>query len=127
MPRPLTCLTAFALTALAASSLDAQEAAELCKAIGNVTLGQWASYTMSGGQADGAKIRLAIVGQERRGDSTLYWVEINRSGGPPGPGGLVALLVPRVRGGAGAIPRVIVEPRSPPALKRPGAMGGLMG
>src|SRR2546422_9343136 len=78
MPRPLTCLTAFALTALAASSLDAQEAAELCKAIGNVTLGQWASYTMSGGQADGAKIRLAIVGQERRGGSTVLSGAIER-------------------------------------------------
>src|SRR3989442_14620199 len=76
MPRPLTCLTAFALTALAASSLDAQEAAELCKAIGNVTLGQWASYTMSGGQADGAKIRLAIVGQERRGGQASCLVQI---------------------------------------------------
>src|SRR3989441_10004107 len=87
MPRPLACLTAFALTALAASPLHAQEAAELCKAIGNVTLGQWASYTMSGGQADGAKIRLAIVGQERRGESALSWFEINSSGGPPRPGG----------------------------------------
>src|SRR3989454_7630406 len=114
MPRPLTCLTAFALTALAASSLGAQEAAELCQAIGNVTLGQWASYTMSGGQADGAKIRLAIVGQERRGDSTLYWFEINGSGGPPGQGGIGQLLVPRVGGGAATVPRLILKPQSPP-------------
>src|SRR3989442_10930397 len=84
MPRPLTCLTAFALTALAASSLGAQEAAELCQAIGNVTLGQWASYTMSGGQADGAKIRLAIVGQERRGGSAPFLVATKRRRGPPG-------------------------------------------
>src|SRR2546427_3680818 len=95
MPRPLACLTAFALTALAASPLHAQEAAELCKAIGNVTLGQWASYTMSGGQADGAKIRLAIVGQERRGGSALYWVGIKGSGGPPRPGGAARALAPR--------------------------------
>src|SRR2546428_1033514 len=103
MPRPLTCLTAFALTALAASSLDAQEAAELCKAIGNVTLGQWASYTMSGGQADGAKIRLAIVGQERRGGATLDWFAIHRSG-PPRPAGTRRPLPPRLRGAAAPDP-----------------------
>src|SRR2546422_5696761 len=90
------------------------------------SLGQWASYTMSGGQADGAKIRLAIVGQERRGDSTLYWFEINGSGGPPGQGGIVQLLVPRVGGDAAAIPRVIVEPQSQPARKLPGQMVGLI-
>src|SRR2546428_5316613 len=119
MPRPLTCLTACALTALAASSLDAQEAAELCKAIGNVTLGQWASYTMSGGQADGAKIRLAIVGQERRGDSTLYWVGIKRRRGPPRPGGILELLPPRVRGGGGAHHRQDVEAPRHAAAKEP--------
>src|SRR2546427_5109995 len=110
MPRPLTCLTALALTALAASPLGAQEAAELCKAIGNVTLGQWASYTMSGGQADGAKIRLAIVGQERRGGSMLYLFEINGSGGPPGGGGDLSLLAAAVGGQAAQKPRLVRKP-----------------
>src|SRR2546422_11509039 len=104
MPRPLACLTAFALTALAASPLHGQEAAELCKAIGNVTLGQWASYTRSGGQADGAKIRLAIVGQERRGGSALYLFGNNGHGGPPEQGGNGPLLRPRVGGEAGGAP-----------------------
>src|SRR2546425_11912662 len=126
MPRPLACLTAFALTALAASPLHAQEAAELCKAIGNVTLGQWASYTMSGGQADGAKIRLAIVGQERRGGSTLYWVEINGSG-PPGQGGIVPLLLPGVGGGGATNPRLVVETQRQPAMKVPHHMVGIVG
>src|SRR2546426_4376859 len=125
MPRPLACLTAFALTALAASPLHAQEAAELCKAIGNVTLGQWASYTMSGGQADGAKIRLAIVGQERRGDSTLYWFEINGSGGPRGQGGIVQLLVPGFGGDAATIHGMIVKPEGQPAMKLPEQMVGM--
>ena len=127
MPRPLACLMAFALTALAASPLHAQEAAELCKAIGNVTLGQWASYTMSGGQADGAKIRLAIVGQERRGDSTLYWFEINGSGGPRGQGGIVQLLVPGFGGDAATIHGMIVKPEGQPAMKLPEQMVGMMG
>src|SRR2546428_5959112 len=106
MPRPLACLTAFALTALAASPLHAQEAAELCKAIGNVTLGQWASYTMSGGQADGAKIRLAIVGQERRGGATVYLVGVNRRG-PPRPGGRLPRPLAGVGGGGGGDPRSV--------------------
>src|SRR2546427_9968274 len=120
MPRPLTCLTALALTALAASPLGAQEAAELCKAIGNVTLGQWASYTMSGGQADGAKIRLAIVGQERRGGSPLYWFEINGSGGPRRHGGILQPRAARRRGDAAATPGLVGETQGQPAPNRPG-------
>ena len=120
MPRPLACLTAFALTALAASPLHAQEAAELCKAIGNVTLGQWASYTMSGGQADGAKIRLAIVGQERRGDSTLYWFEINGSG--PRDEGIMQVLVPGFGLETSGIRGMVVKTGAQPAMKLPDQM-----
>src|SRR2546426_9953584 len=98
MPRAwCRCLLASLVTPVA--PLAAQDAAELCKSIGRVTVGQWSSYSMTGGKADGAKLRLAIVGQERRGDSTLYWLEISGNGGPAGRGGQLPPPLPRVRGG----------------------------
>src|SRR5207247_6827907 len=77
MPTLYRALGAATLLASLVAPLAAQDPAELCKSIGRVTVGQWSSYTMTGGKADGAKLRLAIVGQERRGDSTLYWLEIS--------------------------------------------------
>ena len=107
--------------------LAAQDAAELCKSIGRVTVGQWSSYTMTGGKADGAKLRLAIVGQERRGDSTLYWLEISGNGGPSGKGGILQLLVPGFGVDATAIRGMIVKTAGQPAMKMPDQMVSMMG
>ena len=68
-----------ALGAGGARGLGAQELARLCQSAAQVTVGQWASYSASGGQDDGAQVRLAVVGSERHGDSTLYWLEIKHS------------------------------------------------
>src|SRR2546422_3765587 len=95
--------------------LAAQDAAELCKSIGRVTVGQWSSYSMTGGKADGAKLRLAIVGQERRGDSTLYWLEISGNGGAPRQGGTLPPPLPRVGGRGPAGPGTVGQTASPPA------------
>src|SRR5437867_7125946 len=66
-PMPTLCRALGAATLLASlvAPLAAQDAAELCKSIGRVTVGQWSSYTMTGGKADGAKLRLAIVGDRK--------------------------------------------------------------
>src|SRR5260370_22545453 len=73
----------FTALALGGSALAAQAPAvpaggpaELCRAASEAKIGQWASYDVSGGQADGSKLKFAIVGSERRGDTTLYWLEI---------------------------------------------------
>src|SRR5712691_11466340 len=87
MSRSLACLTALLIGAPAApgapgvAPLAAQEAAELCKAIGKVTVGQWASYDATG-RLQG-KVRFAIVGTEQFGDTTFYWFEINGAGAGP--------------------------------------------
>ncbi len=64
----------FVLSTVGAGSVGAQDLAQLCQSAAHVTVGQWASYTHSGAQDDGAQVRFAIVSTERRGDSTLLLV-----------------------------------------------------
>src|SRR5213083_2541732 len=88
MTRPLPVLAAL----VAPAALAAQNPADLCKSIGKVTVGQWASYAVAGTPGHSGKVRFAIVGSERRGDTTLYWFEINGAG--TGQSGVVQILVP---------------------------------
>src|SRR5436309_2349258 len=127
MPTLCRALGAATLLASLVAPLAAQDAAELCKSIGRVTVGQWSSYTMTGGKADGAKLRLAIVGQERRGDSTIYSLGISGNGGPSGKGGILQLLVPGFGVNATAIRGMIVKTAGQPAMKMPDQMVSMMG
>src|SRR5439155_1107511 len=70
---------------------------------------------------------LAIVGQERRGDSTLYWLEISGNGGPSGKGGILQLLVPGFGVDATAIRGMIVKTAGQPAMKMPDQLVSMMG
>src|SRR2546422_1785605 len=90
MPTPCRALGATIVLASLVAPLAAQEAAEICKSIGHVTVGQWASYEATGSKG-GGKVRFAIVGTERRGDTTPYSFEISRAG--TGPRGVVPSLV----------------------------------
>src|SRR2546421_1718540 len=77
---PMSVLT---IAALAARVLTAQTPADLtqvCKAVGDAKPGQWASFDATNGGAEAGKLRLAVVGSERAGGPTPYWVE----GGFPG-------------------------------------------
>ncbi len=130
MTKPYRALGAAALLASVVAPvvpLAAQNATALCKSIGRVSVGQWSSYAMTSGKADGAKVRRAIVGQERRGDSTLYWLEISGNGGPSGKGGILQLLVPGFGVDATAIRGMIVKTEGQPAMKMPDQMVSMMG
>src|ERR1043166_6859653 len=75
-------LALLALAALAAPALSAQtptDLADVCKALGNAKVGQWASFEGTSASG-GGKLRLAVVGSERASDSTLYWFEVNFAG-----------------------------------------------
>src|SRR5213592_492733 len=69
--------------ALAPFALPAQsptDLADVCKVLGDAKPGQWASFDGTGSSGVG-KLRLAVVGSERAGDSTLYWRgELRRQG-----------------------------------------------
>ncbi len=124
----------FTALALGGSALAAQGPAgsvgpaELCSAASEAKIGQWASYDVSGGQADGSKIKFAIVGSERRGDTTLYWLEIG-GGSAKGPGsnGIMQILVPGPGAQATSIHGVIVKVGSQPAMRMSPQMLGMVG
>src|SRR2546425_4674103 len=72
--------------ALAPFALPAQrptDLADVCKVLGDAKPGQWASFDGTGSSGVG-KLRLAVVGSERAGDSTLYWFEVSFAGKDPG-------------------------------------------
>src|SRR2546422_9788306 len=89
-----TFIAALTLGALAALPLPAQaptDLADVCKVLGDAKLGQWASFDGTGSSGVG-KLRLAVVGSERWGDSTLYWFEVSFAGKDPGKSGVVQIL-----------------------------------
>src|SRR5881296_3516181 len=106
-----TVLAAFAALAIPAA-VAAQDLAAVCRAVGKAEVGQWASFDATGGQ-----LRLAIVGSERSGDSTLYWFEVNFTGRDPSHSGIVQILTPSAAAGPGATRAVIVKAGGQPAMK----------
>jgi hypothetical protein len=121
----------FMALAFGGSALAAQgpaSPADLCRAASEAKIGQWASYDVSGGQADGSKLKLAIVGSERRGDTTLYWFEIaGSSAKDPGRNGIMQMLVPGPGARATSIHGMIVKVGSQPAMKMSPQMLGMIG
>ncbi len=102
--------------------------AELCRAASEAKIGQWAGYDVSGGQADGSKLKFAIVGSERRGDTTFYWFEIaGSSARDPASNGIMQMLVPGPGARATSIHGMIVKVGSQPAMKMSPQMLGMMG
>src|SRR6266516_3598042 len=79
-------LAPFALPAQSPTDL-----ADVCKVLGDAKPGQWASFDGTGSAGVG-KLRLAVVGSERSGDSTLYWFEVSFAGKDPGKSGVVQIL-----------------------------------
>jgi hypothetical protein len=117
-----------ALGAGGARGLGAQELAELCRSAAHVTVGQWASYTRSGGQDAGAQVRFAVVSSERRGDSTLYWFEIKHSGAPNAVhNGVVQVLVPGFGAELVGIRAMVLQQGDQPAMRFPDQMVSLLG
>ncbi|HEV2751154.1 MAG TPA: hypothetical protein VGV12_11585 [Gemmatimonadales bacterium] len=123
-------LTTIVLGALAAppSGLHAQaptELADMCKAVGEAQVGQWASFDATA-STGGGKLRLAVVGSERSGDSTFYWFEVNAAGKDPSRSGIVQILAPNLASGATSPRALIVKWGGQPAVKVSGQMAGMM-
>jgi hypothetical protein len=131
MLKPAALIAAIVLSALAAPPLSAQTATDLanvCKALGDAKVGQWASFE-GASSSDRGKLRLAVVGSERgRGaDSTLYWFEVNFAGQEPGKSGVVQILAPTLASGSAAPRSLIVKIGAQPAMRLSGEMAGMMG
>lgn len=117
-----------ALGASGARRLGAQELAQLCRSAAQATVGQWASYTRSGGQDDGAQVRLAVVSSERHGDSTLYWLEIKHSGAPNAAHNAVwQALVPGFGAELVGIRALVWQQGDQPAMRFPDQIVSMLG
>src|SRR5438876_70057 len=122
-------LVALSLGALAPFALPAQnptDLADVCKVLGDAKPGQWASFDGTGSSGVG-KLRLAVVGSERAGDSTWYWFEVSFAGKDPGKSGVVQILTGSLASGLES-PRALVFKVGPqPAMRISGEMAGMMG
>lgn len=67
--------TASALLLLAAPAARAQDLAEICRRVMRPPVGAWSQYTMVGGSARGATMRVSAVGTETHADTSLLWLE----------------------------------------------------
>jgi len=119
-------LAAFTPVAVPAQGSAAADLATMCKAVGEAQVGQWASYDATG-SSGGGKLRLAVVGTERSGDSTLYWFEVNAAGKDPNKSGIVQILAPNLASGTTAPRALIIKWGGQPAMKVSGQMAAMMG
>lgn len=126
MHRPARLIAAVALATLAAPALPAQTPADLadvCKAVGDGKVGQWASFAATGA----GKVRLAIIGSEPSGDTTLYWFEASLAAPDPNKSGVIQILSPGLASGTAAARAVILKWGAQPAMRVSGQMAGMLG
>src|SRR5690349_24633721 len=114
-------VTTIAFAALAPAVLAGQapapgDLADLCKTVGQGQVGQWAAFDATGSSGSG-KLRLAVVGSERSGDTTLYWFEVNAAGKDPTPCGVSQMPAPSPASGTVAPPARMVKGGRQPAGK----------
>lgn len=64
------------LAAVGAAPVAGQEFSEFCRGNPRLAVGQWSSYRYVGGPSDGSRMRMAIVGSERQGNSVFLWYEL---------------------------------------------------
>src|SRR5260370_579091 len=121
---PLLC--ALLLAGVAPPRLAAQSLADVCRAVITTRVGQWASFDATGGRSGGGKLRLAIVGSERAGDSTLYWFEMSFAGNDPSRSAILQLLTSGLGRSDARARAVIVKYGGQPAMKVSGAMADML-
>lgn len=131
MTRLGVLIATIALGVLAAPGLPAQTAtatdlADVCKSLGEAKPGQWASFDATG-KSEGGKLRLAVIGSERSGDTTLNWFELSVTAKDPNHSGVLQILAPNLAAGTGAARSVVFKWGVQPAVKVPGQMAAMMG
>lgn len=114
-----------ALALVIPACLHSQELAQVCQSLDKLTVGQWSSYAVTGPRRNGT-VRLAIVGSERRADTTMYWLEVTGEGaGAGGQGGIVQVLVTGFGSAAVGVRAVVLKLAGQPAMRMPDPMVAL--
>ncbi|MGH2611135.1 MAG: hypothetical protein ACRDHF_18800, partial [Tepidiformaceae bacterium] len=103
-------------------ALAAQDLQTICRDLGKVTVGQWASHRLLG--TDTGTTRFAIVSSEQQGGTTLYWYEmkIEKAGGTGDERGpmIIQLLVSGLGAGqAGEARAMVMKAGNQPAMRMP--------
>ena len=104
-----------------ASGLQAQDRAALCGAVGNATVGDWASYEFTDtASGTNGTLRFAVVNR----DASDFWYEMKASTGEGEV--LVQMLVPAFPFTPDQVLDVIVKAPGQPAMRLPSQMLGMM-
>jgi hypothetical protein len=129
MARP-TLVLAVLLAALPPTA-RAQDKDKICQDIQHrpMTVGQWASYSWTGGRSDGTTMRFAIVGTEAQGGATYYWYEMTIVDPKHGAKGktIIQMLVPGLGYLSGGLRGMIMKSGDAPATRMPDQMVQMMG
>jgi hypothetical protein len=134
MPRRFPAVLAVLLAAAAAApAARAQDLASICRGVIHPPVGAWSEFKVVGGRADGATMKMAVVGSETRADTALLWIEYVAHGFPAGSGAgpgdtlsfIHKMLVPGYGPGMEQPRALIVKVGSAPAMQMPvGQPGG---
>lgn len=111
---------ALALAAFPFGGLEAQQA-NPCEAFGRVDVGSWTELQVIGGNADGSKLRFAVVSKEQ----AKYWYEI-RTIDKKGNTVVLQVLVPGFPFEGKDIDGMIMAKGTDQPMRVPGLMMGLM-
>jgi len=114
-----TCLVT---PALAQESTDLTR---LCSRVGDVKVGQWAEYRMSGSQQNGMdRMRLAIIGTQQVAGTNAWWIEMKMSGAK---GGMITqVLASGYPYDTDDIHEMVMKSGDQPAMKLPRQALGMM-
>ena len=130
MPRA-TLAFAAVLLAVLPPAIGAQDKDKICRDVQQrpMTVGQWASYTWSGGRSGGTTMRFAIVGTERQEGTPYYWYEMTINDPTRGAKGktIIQMLVPGLAYQVGGLRGMIMKSGDDPATRMPDQMIRMMG
>ncbi|HYU08828.1 MAG TPA: hypothetical protein VEK77_05545 [Gemmatimonadales bacterium] len=119
------------LALVLAAPLAAQSKEQLCNDLQHrpMRVGQWSSYTWTGGRSDGTTMRMAVVGTEAVEGQPYYWYEMLMNDPKKGPKGrnVFQMLVPGLGFQPGAVRALIVKSGDEPAMRMPDEMVRMMG
>jgi hypothetical protein len=120
-----------ALLLVLATPAAAQDKEQLCREVQNraMRVGQWASYSWTGGRSDGTTMRFAIVGTEERAGTPYYWYEMTIVDPKRGAKGttIMQMLVPGLAYQAGGLRAMVMKSGTEPAMRMPEQMILMMG
>ena len=120
MPIQAATCTAIVFSVFALRGLEAQ-AVNPCDAFGKVDLGSWSELQVTGGDADGSKLRFAVVSK----DQAKYWYEI-RTTDKKGNVVVMQMLVPSFPFEGKDIDGMIMAKGNDQPMRMPGIMMGMM-